>query len=162
MAKMIHEKSNETRIVENVLAEAAIGQIVSYDQLTKAIGKPILLHRSVIASARRSLLRTNKLVFGCVFGVGLRRLNDEQVVDTIDGDRLRLRRLSTRSLDKLATVNFSALPADAQTRHVVASAQLGAIAMFATRRSRNQIESKVIAEAGKALSINDTLLLFGG
>ena len=162
MAKMIHEKLSETRIVENVLAEAAIGQIVSYEQLSRAIGSLILKRRYIIDSAKGSLLKTNKMVFGCVRGVGLRRLNDEQVIDSIDCDNARVGKIARKSISKLATVNFSSLPEDAKRKHVVVSAQVGAIRMFTTPKARNLIESRVIADSGRTLSIGDTLSLFDG
>ena len=158
---MQFEKSADTKIIESVLAEANVGDLITYEQLSKAIGRDVRVHAlASLSSARRSLLASNKYVFGVERGVGLRRLDDTQIVDASEYDRKKMKRQANRSLRKLSVVDFDNLPEQKKRQHIVASAQFGAIEMFATKNATKKIESK-IDDSKKALPIGETLKLFG-
>ena len=158
---MNFEKSADTKIIESVLAEANVGDLITYEQLSRALGRDVRVHAlSSLGSARRSLLASKKYVFEVEKNVGLRRLNDQQIVDSMEYDRKKMRRQANRSLRKLSVVDFDNLSEDKKRQHIVASAQLGAIEMFATKNATKKIESK-IDNSKKALPIGETLKLFG-
>ena len=159
---MKFELSADAKILRSVLEEAAVGDTITYEQLSTAIGRDVRKYAiSALGTARRGVLQDKKFVFGCEANVGLVRLNDSQIVKTTESDRRRLQRTAKKSLTKLAVVDFAALPEDQRRSHIVASAQMGAIAMFATRSSSKKIEAKVNGSSA-VLPIGETLKLFGG
>lgn len=156
---MIHEKSADTSILESVLREAEVGQMVTYDQMSKAIGRDVREHaRSALATARKTLLKEG-LVFGVEAKTGLIRLNDAGILQSTESDRRRVMRATKRSLHKLALVDFEKLDAEDKKKHITMSAQMGTLGMFASSSAQKKIASKV---NGKALPIGETLKLFGG
>lgn len=158
---MLFQKSNDTKILESVLAEAEVGQMITYEALSAAIGRDVRLYaRASLQSARRAVLNANGYVFSCQHNEGLTRLNDVQIVDASEEDRSKMRRAAGRAIKKLATVDFSALPEDKKRKHVVMSAQIGAIEMFAAKSATKKIESKV-DDSKKTLAIGETLKMFG-
>lgn len=157
---MIHEKSADTKILESVLASAEIGQTITYEELSKAIGRDVRKFSvSALFSARRCVFNEHRMVFGVVRNVGLKRLDDKGIVNTSESDRMRLQRISNKSLRKLSVVKFEDLPQEAKRQHVVASAQFGAIAMFSSKSSTKKIEQRV-NESTAVLPIGETLKLF--
>ena len=158
---MIHEKSADTKVIESVLAEAKVGDMITYEQLSKAIGRDVRqFAKSSLDSARRSLLNAKNYVFSVEKGVGLKRLNDNEIVDASEDDRKKLRRAARRSLKKLSVVDFDNLTPDKKKQHIVASAQMGAVEMFANKNATKKIEAKV-NETSKVLPIGETLRMFG-
>lgn len=156
---MIHQKSTDTKIIENVFAECKVGDVVTYDDLSKAIGRDVRKFASgAIQTAKKTMLKDHSMVFGTVRNVGFQRLQDEQIVDTFDNDRLRMQRIAKTSLGKLSTVKFDALNEDQKKRHVAASAQAGALAMFSQKSTSKKIESSV--QSTSTMAIGDTLKLF--
>ncbi|MAT51520.1 MAG: hypothetical protein CMK32_10095 [Porticoccaceae bacterium] len=157
---MIHEKSSDTRIIESMLKAASVGQLITYDEISTAIGRDVRKHASSsLVTARRSLLLECGIVFGVERGVGLKRLDDEEIVDTTESDRVRILRASKRTLDKLSVVKFDSLPEDYKRQHVVASAQMGAISLFSKKTSAKKIATKV-QKSTSEISIGETLSLF--
>jgi len=158
---MNFEKSNDTKILESVLEGASVGDLVTYEELSKAIGRDVRkFAQPSLCSARRGLLNAKRIVFGCETGVGLKRLNDEEIVHSSESDRRRMKRAATRAIKKLAVVNFEGLSEELKRQHVVASAQLGAIEMFSGKNATKKIESKVDGSK-TTLAIGETLQMFG-
>jgi hypothetical protein len=157
---MKFQKCADTKILESVLAESKIGDKITYEVLSKALGRDVRKFAlNALRSARSCLLREKNMVFSVEDNVGLIRLNDSQIVASSDSDRQRISRTAKRTLLKLSAVKFDGLEENDKRKHVAYSAQLGAIAMFATKTSTNRIESQVTNDA-KALPIGDTLKLF--
>lgn len=156
---MLFEKSNDTKIIESLLSEAKVGDQITYEALSKAIGRDVRQHaRQAMRSARSTLLNQG-VVFGVEAGVGLTRLNDVAIVESSESDRLRMRRASNRALKKLSVVAFDNLPEEKKRQHVVASAQFGAMQLFSSASTRKKIESKVDS-GSKQMPIGETLKLF--
>jgi hypothetical protein len=156
---MIHEKSADTKILESVLAEATVGDLVTYETLSKAIGRDVRAFAlPSLRSARHGLLKSKNMVFGCEANVGYRRLNDSQIVDSAELDRIKMKRAANRSIKKLGVVDFDNLPPEKKKQHTVASAQMGAIALFSGKNATKKIAESVNDKT--TLAIGETLKMF--
>lgn len=157
---MEFEKSADAKVLENVLSEAEVGQVITYEQMSAAIGRDVRKYAiSALGTARRGLFKEKQFVFAVERGKGLVRIGDAAIVKTIEKDRLHLHRTASKSLKKLSVVKFDNLDANEKKEHTVASAQMGAIAMFSHKNSSKKIESKVNGSS-KDLPIGETLKLF--
>jgi hypothetical protein len=89
---------------------------VSYKSLANQVDVPIGLVKSTLASARR-ILTKEKILFGAIRGIGLKRLADIDKSAQSDYDKKRLRRASSRYNKKLDTIeDFNRLPNIEQLR----------------------------------------------
>lgn len=159
---MQFEKSADAKILINLLEEAVVGQTVSYQQMSAAIGRDVRKHAlSSLGTARRFLQKEKRMVFGAERGVGLVRLNDNDVVRSVESDRLKVHRQAKRTMNKLSTVEFNKLDDENKKAHVSVSAQMGAIAMFSHKSANKKIESQV-STSQQNISIGETLKMFGG
>lgn len=117
--RAVPELSVDTQVLERTLRASAVGTIVSYEELSKAIGRDVQNGaRHILHSARRRLLAQDRIVFGVVTDVGLKRLDDHGIVGTA-GQRLRhIRRTATMGAREMSSVqDFAALPNDTKVQH---------------------------------------------
>lgn len=160
MKKPQFEMSHDTRILADLLRKVPIGEAASYSDLSAAIARNVQEDaRYVMQSALRSLEREG-IIFGAIRGVGVKRLNDAEMVSAADDAIPRIRRLSKRAMRKLASVSsFDALPNEVRVRHNAAMSLLGTISHFATETAHKKVEA-IIKDKPEPLSITKTLEAF--
>lgn len=159
---MQFQKSNDTKVLENVLKEVAVGSVVTYEDLSRAIGRDVReFAYQALQSARRALVRESRIVFGVETSIGLVRLNDSGIVKCTEQDRKLIQRRANRTIEKLHCAEFEKLTNEEKRQHVTASAQMGAISMFASKAASKKIASSV-KDQSSVIPIGETLKLFGG
>ena len=106
----IFETSTDSKTLAAVLAAATVGQIISYDELSKAIGRTVTA--SKLSTARYIVQREQRIVFGAVAGVGLKRLSDAEIVALSDSarDHLRLEQAARESAVASPWISGAARP----------------------------------------------------
>lgn len=160
-AQGIREKSADTSILENRLRNTQPGDVISYQDLSKVIGRDVRQFCwGNLTSARRTLTG-EKIHFDIVRGVGLKRLDGAGAVVAVGSYIEKARHAAGRGIKILQNVEFSELPDDAKRSHLAKSAQLGAIKLFGSSKATKKLEAKA-AETSAQLAIGDTLKLFGG
>jgi hypothetical protein len=158
--EMRFEKSADTKVLENVLSEMKVGDVLTYEELSRSIGRDVRQFAlGALTTARQSLMKEKRMVFDIERNVGIKRLDDNQIIDSTESDRLKMQRTGKKALTKLASVEFSNLTPDKKKQHVVASAQIGAIVMFSKKSSQSKIESHVKSDSS-TLAIGETLKMF--
>jgi hypothetical protein len=98
-------------------------------------------------------------VFSTQRNIGLVRLDDGEIVKTTESDRRRMQKTAKKSLEKLSVVSYENLTDDAKKQHLVASAQMGVIALLSNASASKKIESKVSVNSS-VIAIGETLKLF--
>lgn len=78
---------------------------VTYAAIETVTGKPFDEVRQTVISARRYLERDEGIVFATIRGVGLRRLNDAEKVESATGFTRRIRRVAGRGIQRLNAVS---------------------------------------------------------
>ena len=138
--------SADSKTLASVLKEAAVGETVSYERLSKAIGRDVREEcRGALMTARRIVQRENRMVFDAVRGEGLMRLTDDSIVDLSDKGRDAIRRHSTRVAKKLTCADYDALSAEKKTKHNAALAIFGVLAAMTSDKSQRRLEAHVVS-----------------
>jgi hypothetical protein len=151
--------SADTKIIRSVLEECKIGDTVTYEQLSKAIGRDVREYAmGSITSARRGLLNDLRIVFAAVKNVGYIRLDDSAIVRSMERDRQHIARQSGKAIKKLECVDFDGLSDDGKKSHTVAAAQFGVLQMMSKPSATKRIEKQVVDS--KTLAIGETLKMF--
>ena len=138
MSNGIQVKSHDTTIIEKRLRDAKAGDIVTYDELSKLLGRDVRLHNT-----------------------GYRCMTEADKSTSIDRIRKQIKRRAKKGLTRASVTDFSALNDDQKQKHLTSITQLGVIQEFVSARGTKKIESKV-KQASTAISIGDTVKLFGG
>jgi hypothetical protein len=160
MAKVIPALSVDARMVFERLATAPVGETVTYKELNALIGRDTQNGgRPVIASARRKAMSEHRMVFAVVKNVGLKRLNDVEIVDTAQHDLSKVHRAARRAGRRITMVEFDKLPNDRKVRHNTFMSMFGALHSMTTQGSVKILEKRV-AESQAALPLAKTLEVF--
>ena len=160
--KPVFRLSLDTRTIYERLIKAKIGEIVSYEELSAAIQSNVRSGsaRSSMQSARRKALALQYMVFDAVTNVGLKRLNDSEIVGTSQGALRRMRRMAKRSAQKLGAVqSFDTLSDDKKIMHNASMSAFRAVATLFSSNGMRRIEEGV-EKAQKPLEARRTLKLF--
>lgn len=161
MTKTIPEKSTDTLTIEACLRELAIGEVVTYDQLSEKLGRDVRQHcTGNLQTARRTVLKEDKIITEVVRGEGIKRIDDATCVSTAPTVFKRMRGLANRQSDRLKAVEFNALDEESKRKHLVVSAQLGAIHLMSTSNSTKKIEAKVEGNSQATIPVGKVLELF--
>lgn len=161
MSEYIKEMAPETRIVLQRLREMKIGDFVSYDELSELSGKQIAGDSFNLSTARRSLLKSDHMVFEVIRMSGLKRLNDtELAMSASDKFVDKSRRHAKRSAQKMACIeSYDKLSPAAQLAHTIKISFFGAIAYMA-RKGQLERASQAVAGRSGELPISETLKAF--
>ena len=143
--------------IARAMESIEVGQVLTYEQITALVGRDFRAVRAAVASAARLLQRERRIVFGNVRNVGFMRLRDEEIVDTYDQDRARIRRQSMRSAKRLVCVDYDALPKEKPVKHNLALSMLGTITEISSTGSLRKVES-AIASCGTSLPAAKTAI----
>ena len=161
MSDYIKDMAPETRIILTRLRAMKIGDFVSYDELSQISGKVIAGETFNLATARKSLLKSDHMVFEVVRKSGLKRLNDNELATTASDKFVdKSRRHAKRSAQKMACIeNYGQLSPAAQLAHTIKISFFGAIAYMARKGQLERASQAVSGRSGE-LPINETLKAF--
>jgi hypothetical protein len=81
----IAKNGADVNALATALDKLAVGQVISYEELSEAIGRNIQKHRYLLDQALLRLMRGRK-IFGCVKQVGYQRLSDSEISSRLPVD----------------------------------------------------------------------------
>lgn len=159
----IAELSLETQVIVERLGKAAVGDLVTYQELRDLTGLDVQHDgRGVMESARRICQRDSRMVFGAVMNEGLKRLDDQGIVGTGGVTLKRIGRAARRGVRTLGCVkDFDALPESARVEHNMSVSVLGALGQMTKRNKLEQVRLAV-SNAQTKLPLARTLEMFVG
>ena len=159
---IIQQMSVDAQILIATLKDIAVGEVATYQSLSATIKRNVQTDAyGAMTTARRALQRDHRMIFGTVRGVGLRRLNDGEIVDAGRSHITSMRRTSRRGLKKLACVDWDNLDNASRIKHNASASMLGAVNMITRESSIKKLEAK-IEKTKEKLPIASTLALFSG
>jgi len=118
--KSIPELSVDTQILVKHLQTIQVGDVATYTDLSKLIGRNVADGANyILQSAQRILERAPyRIIFGTVRGQGVRRLDDIGTVSKGKKRSEHVRRQNKRIIRELSAVqNFDSLPSDTKVTH---------------------------------------------
>lgn len=153
------QTSAETVALRRRMETMNVGDVITYAEVERIIGCD---HRQSGSPATviRQLRRDKQMVFSCVRNTGYQRLNDKEASESADLSTAKIRRISKRSLEVLATVDPAKLTREDQNKHFMRSATHGALAFMTQRKQQGKLLAA--SNGAKPLEIGDTMRLFGG
>lgn len=155
----IFVKSNDTAIMENMIRESAEGSIITYDQLTAAIGRDVRKFSSGCLYSARRILERDGVHTACVAGEGIKRLTPAESVDKARSQVTRSRRAARRGRSTVETTDFARLTPEQKQSAVAIVAQSTAIEMFGAKKAEKRLTDAASDSTG-AIPLGKTLELF--
>lgn len=152
--------SLEVRRLCAAFAETHTGDILTYKSLSALIGKDVQTEaRSVLNSARKITQRELGYVFGTIYGEGLKRLSDIEIVQTGSETMVKIRRNSRRGAERIAHAAPEKLPIESRVQQNTFLSVLAMIHAASTEKRLKKLEEKV-AQAESRLPLERTLDAF--
>lgn len=136
-------QGSDTAALIRFLSEIPVGDLVTYERLTTEIGRDIHRFWHVLESARKRLVIDKGIVFDVVLMVGIRRLNDDEIVDLSDRARAKTRRHARRVARKLICVDYDNLSREKQTKHNASLSLFAAMTELVSSGGQKRLEAKV-------------------
>lgn len=160
MNQCIPEISVDTRMIIAKLQECKIGEIITYEDLDKTIGRKT--PPGILNTARKRVLSDNQIVFGTIRKVGFKRLSDSEIVDNSASTFNSIQRATKRERKKLISVDFENLSSSSKIKHSATAATLAVINEIAKPKEQLKLESKISTNANQKLSMIQALEAFKG
>jgi len=161
MADPIFKRSADTIALHATLIVTPINGIVGYDKLSDAIGKPVTGSTGALRSARRIAQNEDRQVFGVIRSVGLKRLDDEGVIEFADEKTTRVRRGAWRARRVVAIADVSKLKATSRQRAIALASVLSVVVDLARERSLLTVGQATVGGSAGSLPIKATLRALG-
>jgi len=161
MADPIFKRSADTINLHAVLIATQVNHVVGYDKLSDAIGKPVTGSTGALRSARRIAQNEDRQVFGVIRSVGLKRLDDEGVIEFADEKTTRVRRGAWRARRVVAIADVSKLKATSRQRAIALASVLSVVVDLARERSLLTVGQATVGGSAGSLPIKATLRALG-
>lgn len=153
------EMSIDVQAIQERLAKAAPGEVVTYEELSELVGRDVQCDaRYCLTSACKRLL-AERVVFASVRMVGVKRLDNEGILSLPTAAFESMRRKARLTACKLTAVEYAALDREQQAQHNTAASVLGIVAHITKPKSMERLRGRV-EEAQGALPIGKTLEAF--
>lgn len=158
----IPPRSADTDHLMNVLRGIAVGETVSYSQLSDSLGVDVRKYRrGQLDSARRALEREEKITFETVREQGLRRIEGKEVVETHRDFRRRVRRAAGRQERRLACVgDFGKLDNETLREFNVAASIVGVFRHISSEKTQEKVKRQLFAESESRVPVAKVLEFF--
>src|ERR1051326_1826416 len=160
--KSIPELSVDTRLLCDRLRELKPGETISYEDLSGCIGRSVVERaRGLLTSARHIVLRDDRIVTEAVAKVGIKRLTDEEIVNSIGGQaRRHIGRTARVAIRKTTAVKFDQLTSEQKVRQNTELSHLGALNAFSADKVSKRIEAKISTTDSGPSVVANTLKSF--
>lgn len=124
----IAETSIEAKLVYERLKKAAENEIITYSELSKVAGRNVTGRaRYVLQTARGMCERNDRIVFGCVMKIGLRRLKNDEIPDIGVAKMSHIRRTVKRATRTMACADYDSLSPEKRLSHNVLMSMFGVL-----------------------------------
>lgn len=146
--RTIGQLSAETAALIKFLEKAEVGQIITYQAMQEACKADVQANPGHLVTARRTLLK-NRIAFGTIIGIGIKRLDDGEMPDEARTKQDRARRIAKKGLAILNCADMTKLDSETKIRAITTRTVLGFMAGAGSRKTLNLTEQTVRASNGE-------------
>lgn len=138
------EQSVDVQVLIKRLAPAAVGETVTYAELSQLIRRDVQRKsRHLLVSARRRLENDEHIIFDVIANEGLKRADDACIVAGSKRGIQHIRNTARKVTRRLTYVEYDNLSDEQKRTHNVCLAQAGVLAHMTKTSVVQRIESKV-------------------
>lgn len=146
--KTIGQASAETESLIRFLTEAKEGEIITYQAMKEACKADVQEHPTHLQTARRTLQK-QRIAFGTIVGIGIKRLSDAEIPDEAREKQDRARRAAKKGLQILNCADLAKLDPETKVKAITTRTILGFMAGAGNRKTINLTEQAARASNGE-------------
>lgn len=155
----IYQMDADSRLLMQHLSKTSVGQVLTYDELTRVVSRPVTSTSGSLRTAMKRLLKDTGMVFANVRKVGFKRLDDAEIVSEGGRATTLIRRRAKRAIERQSKANFSKLTREQQGRYTAQVSVLAATAFMTTERQVARIAEASRPDV-KEIAVAATLAMF--
>jgi hypothetical protein len=142
--KMDMQFASHSKTLLEALSTLQVGESKSYKDLSKLIDLSVqsTQGRGYLNTARYVLQREQHMVFDVIRNEGIVRLDDEQIIDTVDKTHTKIRKAARNQVKKTICADYDSLTNDKKLKHNVTISIMGAIAEMNTNGGIKKVTAK--------------------
>lgn len=110
VVRIIPALSIESGVITARLRECKPGDTVTYEELSKLIGKSVQRHRGSLATARHTVERDDRMVFEPIRSVGVKCLTQSEAAMSLNTNVKRTRMAARKGVRKARAIKFEEVP----------------------------------------------------
>lgn len=148
---------HDTRAIISRLRNVKVGEMVPYHELEELVGKRVDDFRGNLATARRRLQTDAGMVFDCVLGDGLIRLDDKGISKLSSSCMDSIRKKASRTVRVLENVNLSNLSDGERMSHLANTSILIMTSEVNRATSAKRLSASIDKSAAASLTMAKTL-----
>lgn len=152
-------KSNDTAILENKLRTAQEGSLVSYEELSRAIGRNVRKFAIGCLYSARRILEQEGIHTGCIPKEGITRLTPSESVGKARSHVNSSRRTARRGRSTVEKTDLSRLTIEEKQSALAIAAQSAAIELFGSKKAERRLTDAASDTAGN-IPLGQTLAMF--
>lgn len=151
----------DARVLLARLKAANVGDFIPYSELSDLIGRNVQKDCRYILDSARNWAKKERIIFGTVTGLGIKRLDDAGKVRVGAGMMDTIRRTSRRAAQTLAAVeSFDSLSNEMKIQHNMSLSVFGIIQQATSRKVQDRISERVDGTEGGVLAMKKSFELF--
>ena len=143
VVRIIPALSIETGAIIARLRECKPGDVVTYDELSKILGKNVRIHRTALSTARKRVEVDDRLIFETVARVGVKCLTVPEAALTMATHVKRTRSAARRGVRKARAIDILQVPQEARSGLVAAASYLALVDGAGAPRSQKRLEAEI-------------------
>lgn len=139
----IGRASVEAQDLAKLLEKAEVGQVFTYSEMNDAAKADVQQRNTILQTARRMSMRSKRIVFGTLHGVGIKRLDDDEIPDEAASHVKRARRIARKGTTKLECADLTKMRPEMKVKTITTRTILGLFAASGSRHVLNLTEQAV-------------------
>jgi len=157
--KTISELSVDTQVLIDRLKKVEPEQLITYAELTSAIGKNVQNGaRHLLETARRRLIHDNQILFDVVINEGLKRVQGDQIVAVGSRGVKMIGRQARRTAKKIGCIGDDYHKLSKEQQHRFNG--VGTILSFVSHATKEKQVAKISEAASEKIPMSKALELF--
>lgn len=137
--RIIPSLSIESGILASRLRQAKPGEVVTYVEMSRNIGKSVQRHRGSLDTARRIVMRDDRMIFECVKDVGLKCLDAAEAAESLATDVKGTRSKARKGGRKARAIKYEEVPQDARSILIARASYLALVDASGAPRSQKKL-----------------------
>ena len=106
----IFKLSLEAQLIYELLKKCQIGDIITYQEINKLIGRDIQKRLDVLYTARKLARKHENFIFDCIMNVGIKRINSKEILGKESTQTLkRIVSTTKNSVKNMNCIDYSTL-----------------------------------------------------
>jgi hypothetical protein len=156
------KRTAEAQKLEEYLADKAIGELVSYEQIERLIGEDPRRGSgySIVYCVRKRLLKEGSVWYPMP-GLGLKKASPEEVLELVDDGFQSLRRKVVKTCRVLNACDYDKLDTEAQRNFNAQQSNIGILGFLLKRPQQKQIKNLSQQFSNQPFDPRNILRLFG-